>query len=74
MTHPDHIFVNVPLLQQNLAYAQQTIFELKAKINDVPPEKIAKYILIGAGIGIMVYALYQNFKKARQQNHESIRV
>ena len=53
MTNPELLFTNVEVLQKQLKEAQKSISVLQAKINDVPPEKILKYVLIGLGIGVL---------------------
>jgi hypothetical protein len=58
MIKPELRFVNVELVQKQLLEAQQAIEMLKAKINDVPPEKILKYVLIGTVIGLSIYGIH----------------
>lgn len=65
--NPDLLFINPELLQKQLIEAQQTLTQLKAKINEVPPEKILKYLLIGAVIGAGAYWLYDYNQRLKEK-------
>jgi hypothetical protein len=66
MIKPELRFVNVELVQKQLLEAQQAIEMLKAKINDVPPEKILKYVLIGTVIGLSIYGIHDYNAKRKK--------
>jgi len=64
--NPELRFLNPEVLQKQLKEAQQTVVQLTAKINDVPTDKIIKYVLIGAVIGVGGYWLYNQNEKQKK--------
>ena len=62
-------FIDPEPLQHKLRAAEKTIESLQEKINKVPPEKILKFLLIGAAGASAIFFIYISVKK-RSFNQE----